>query len=221
MMAGIGVAAAATALTLPTGQVHATNSQLDRASIGDRSQTAPRRPFFLIDLRRRDGSVVGSLAVEKLGGGDSLTKWAGLTGPQWMLFRPGVCFGATPPPSRSVHPYFGGNGELPISYDALHRSGFAVDIVDVNGRTLFCGQHSGAGGFPAHARPARSVGRVRLVNGALSYSNPQVDVKLKPTDGGRMTRITAHTNAGAQTACSRTFATVVAKGLLQAGNGPC
>ncbi|HEY7346247.1 MAG TPA: hypothetical protein VH620_11835 [Gaiella sp.] len=155
-------------------------------------------PSFLIRMHRRDGTDAGVLVIEGLdhGNGDSLTRTDRAPRGAFLLLRPGVCFEIVPPPHRSVHPYQGTEGQLPIGFRTLQRSAFAVEIVSGDGLVVACGDHAGTVSTAPHSWASRSIGRAQWRSGMLRFSSPAVGVTLKPFLNGRRTQVSARTDAG-------------------------
>ena len=173
-------------------------TKLRSDSIALSQAAAADRPAFTIPMRRQDGTDAGVLVIEGLdnGNGDSFTRTD--RGPQgeFVLLRPGDCFGNVPPPNRSVHPYQGTDGQLPIGFKTLRRSAFAVEIVGSDGLAMACGHHPGTVSISANSWTSRPIGRARWRNGTLHFSSSAVGVTLKPSFNGRRTQVSARTNTG-------------------------
>ena len=188
---GSAIAATVVAILTAGGFLSTEYLELGHAAAAD-------RPAFPISMHRQDGTDAGVLVIEGLanGNGDSFTRTD--QGPQgeFVLLRPGVCFGILPPPHRSVHPYQGTDGELPIGFRTLQRSAFAVEIVTEDGRTIACGHHAGTVSLAANAWASRPTGRARWRHGTLHFSSAAVGVTLKPSSDGRRTRVSARADAG-------------------------
>lgn len=151
------------------------------------------RPSFRVPMRRRDGTIAGFLILEGLAGGtaDSYVRTDRTTVGGWILLRPGTCFGQLPPPNRSVHPYLGGDGELPLNYQRLRHTYFAVEIVGDDGRTRACGYHTGAYALPAYDRGVHATGRARWRGGTLHWAHKGLSLSVAPVANGRRTRVRA------------------------------
>jgi len=159
---------------------------------------AADRPAFPISMHREDGTDAGVLVIGGLANGNagSFTRTDRAPQGEFVLVRPGVCFGIVPPPNRSVHPYQGTDGELPIGFKMLQRSSFAVEIVAEDGRTIACGHHAGTVSIKANSWATRPIGRARWRNGTLTFSSIPVAVTLTASSDGRRTRVSARARAG-------------------------
>jgi hypothetical protein len=158
--------------------------------------TASDRRTLSVPMVRPDQTDAGFLVVVELGLGRALIRTDALGETGFVLFRPGVCYAKLPPPNRSVHPYFGSDGELPVGFDELQGSTFAVEIVGKDGRTLACGQHAGSASLRANSWGVRPTGRARWRGRALYFSGGGVSVTVAPSSSGRQTLVTAKTDAG-------------------------
>lgn len=196
-------AAAASVLAVGADGTQAASGALDPVSGSGwhaRNSAAAVRPGFQIGMHSRDWASAGDLRIEKLANSNGYTSLARLSSPwrsetAFVLLRPGRCFAEPPPPNRSVHPWGGSEGELPISYETLRQSSFAAEIVSQDGSTLACGRHSGATPLAANARGVKATGRARWRGGTLSFSGGGVSVTLTPSSGGLRTKVAASENS--------------------------